>query len=391
MYLMEGGLLSLYSNDYNASRKTLTQAEMLDQELYTRSLTRQATTFIINDLVAPYRGEDFESVMLNLLLALAYLQEGSVEDALVEARKVDKKLEAINSQYPQDKKNAYKEDAFVRWLMGMLYEIEPTSANLNDAFISYRKALNIYMNDYRTDYNLGPPALLVRQYLRLAEWMGGEEFREAKRWFSDVKYMSQKARDKRSTLTFIHFNGKSPIKIEKSITAPLPDGYIVKVAFPQYEDRPFTIEESTIRALRADGKLFRTRSRLGEPVARIACTNLSNREGRIMTKAIARASAKYAGGKKMVEEAKVRYGEWGEILAKTFVDVYIVMSEVADTRCWHSLPSQIRVAQLDVPPGTYVLSADCLNRQKQIVEKLDFGTVTTKPGETRFFTFCTAR
>jgi len=108
--------------------------------------------------------------MLNLLLALAYLQEGSVEDALVEARKVDKKLEAINSQYPKGKKNGYKEDAFVRWLMGMLYEIDPTSANLNDAFISYRKALNIYKKDYRTDYGLGPPVLLKKQYLRLAEW-----------------------------------------------------------------------------------------------------------------------------------------------------------------------------------------------------------------------------
>jgi hypothetical protein len=34
---------------------------------------------------------------------------------------------------------------------------------------------------------------------------------------------------------------------------------------------------------------------------------------------------------------------------------------------------------------------DCLSRHKQIVEKLDFGTVTTKPGETRFFTFCTTK
>lgn len=391
MYLMERGLLSLYSHDYTTSRKTLTEAEILDEELYTKSLTRQATTFIINDLVAPYRGEDFESVMLNLLLALAYLEEGSVEDALVEARKVDKKLEAINSQHPKGKKNAYKEDAFVRWLMGMLYEIDPTSANLNDAFISYRKALNIYRKDYVTDYMLGPSVLLKKQYLRLAEWMGEEEFREAKRWFSDIKYVSQKDKEKRSTLTFVHFNGKSPVKVEKSITAPLPDGHIIKVAFPEYQNRPFTIVESRIQALRADGKVFRTRSRLGEPVSSIARTNLQNREGRIMAKAIARAAAKYAGGKEMVEEAKERYGDWGEILAKAFVNVYIVMSEIADTRCWNSLPSQIRVAQLNVPPGTYVLSANCLNRQEQSVEKLDLGTVTTKPGETRFFTFCTTK
>jgi len=42
LYLMERGLLSLYTHDYTISRKTLTEAEILDEELYTKSLTRQA-------------------------------------------------------------------------------------------------------------------------------------------------------------------------------------------------------------------------------------------------------------------------------------------------------------------------------------------------------------
>jgi hypothetical protein len=390
LYLMEGGLLSLYDDDYRTCRNILTEAELLDEDLYTKSITRQAATFIINDLVAPYRGEDYESVILNFLLALAYLQEGSVEDALVEARKVDKKLEAINSQYPEDKKNAYKEDAFVRWLMGMLYEIDPTSVNLNDAFISYRKALNIYKKDYHKNYGIGPPLLLKKHYLSLAAWIGGGEFRRAKRRFKDIAFLSQKDKRRISTLTFIHFNGKAPIKVEKSITSPLPDGHIIKVAFPKYQDRSFTIVGSRIRASRVDGKrIFRTRSRLGEPIARIAHKNLENREVRIMAKAIARATLKYAGSKSIAEEAEERYGEWGGLLAKALTSTFVVLTEKADLRCWQSLPSEIRVAQMHVSPGTYILQADCLNNNGERVERLSLGTVTTKPGETRFFTFCT--
>jgi hypothetical protein len=389
---MEGGLLSLYNEDYTTCRNILTDAELLDEELYTKSITRQATTFIINDLVAPYRGEDYESVMLNLLLALAYLQEGSVEDALVEARRVDKKLEAINSQYPEDKKNTYKEDAFVRWLMGMLYEIDPTSANLNDAFISYRKALDIYKKDYQKNYGTDTPLLLEKQYLSLAEWIGGNEFRRAKPRFKDVACLSQKDKKRISTLTFIHFNGKSPIKVEKSITSPLPDGQIIKVAFPKYEDRPFSIVSHEIQAVEVNSKLvFRGRSQLGEPVARIAHTNLENREARIMAKAIARATIKYAGSKSIAKEAEERYGRWGGLLAKALCSTFVVLSEKADIRCWQSLPNEILVTQLHVPPGTYDLKADFLNSKGIGVEQLGLGTVTTKPGETRFFTFCTTK
>ncbi|MBW1741366.1 MAG: hypothetical protein JRJ42_09590 [Deltaproteobacteria bacterium] len=392
LYLMESGLMNLYNHDYASCRNILTEAESLDEELYTMSITRQATTFVINDLIAPYRGEDYESVMLNLLLALAYLQEGSVEDALVEARKVDKKLEAINSQYPEDKKNAYKEDAFVRWLMGMLYEMDPTSANLNDAFVSYRKALDVYEKDYLNNYGIGPPVLLKQNYLSLAEWIGGSEFDEAKRRFDGVPFLSQKDKKRISTLTFIHFNGKSPIKVERSITSPLPDGHIIKIAFPKYQDRPFTIVDSEMCATKVnDRRTFRARSHLGEPIAKIAHSNLENRKVRMLAKATARAAAKYAGTKLMEERAEERFGLLGGLMAKVLGNAFIVLSEKADLRFWQSLPGEIRVAQLHVPPGTYLLEAHCLTGNGEDIEKLRLGTVTTKPGENRVFIFRTIK
>ena len=91
-------------------------------------------------------------------MALNYTAAGHHEDALVEARKVDSKLNVINSRYADDKKNVYKEDAFIRFLMGVLYEAE---GEVNDAFISYRKAEEIYRNDYAANYGVSAPSLLI--------------------------------------------------------------------------------------------------------------------------------------------------------------------------------------------------------------------------------------
>jgi len=145
LYYMEEGLLAHFAGRYDESNQSLLKAEEILDELYTRSISKQAASFVINDNTIPYRGEDFEDAMVNLFLALNYAGLGLMEDALVEARQVDNELNIINSRYEDESKNVYSEDAFIRFLMGVLYE---ANDEINDAFISYRKAEEIYRTDY---------------------------------------------------------------------------------------------------------------------------------------------------------------------------------------------------------------------------------------------------
>ena len=145
LYYMEQGLLAHFAGHYAKSNQSLLKAEAILDELYTRSVSKQAASFVINDNTIPYRGEDFEDAMVNLFLALNYAGQGLMEDALVEARQVDNELNIINSRYDDASKNVYSEDAFIRFLMGVLYE---ANDEINDAFISYRKAEEIYRTDY---------------------------------------------------------------------------------------------------------------------------------------------------------------------------------------------------------------------------------------------------
>ena len=76
---------------------------------------------------------------MNVYLALNFAAQGLPDEALVEARKVDLKLKEYARQY--EGKNAYQEDAFARYLSGILYE---STGEINDAFIAYKKAYEAY-------------------------------------------------------------------------------------------------------------------------------------------------------------------------------------------------------------------------------------------------------
>ncbi|MGD8531636.1 MAG: hypothetical protein PVG97_11695, partial [Syntrophobacterales bacterium] len=123
LFYLDEGMLAFSLGDFEKAIQAFTAAEQLMEELYTISISREATTFLINDNTAPYRGEDFESVMVNLFLALSYANLSKIEDALVEARKIDSKLATINLQYDDEHQNAYREDPFARMLIGIFYEM----------------------------------------------------------------------------------------------------------------------------------------------------------------------------------------------------------------------------------------------------------------------------
>src|SRR3990167_11162667 len=108
--------------------------------------------------------------MINIFQALNYCMVGDLDEALVEARQVDSKLSSINNRYKPGEKNAYKEDAFARLFMGIIYEASNTPEDMNNAFISYRKALEIYETDFQENYDVSTPSLLKENLLAAADY-----------------------------------------------------------------------------------------------------------------------------------------------------------------------------------------------------------------------------
>jgi hypothetical protein len=390
IYLMDQAILAHYAGDYVQSAKIFGEADQEFEERYTESITRYVATWLVNDLAAGYRGEDFEGVMINLFNAMNYAMLGQRAEALVEARRVDNRLNLINSKYDEDKKNVYKEDGFARFLMGILYEDGGTSQDLNDAYIFYKKAYKTYKDDFSLNYGTPPPPALKENLLSVAAFMGTEEWSHWKRSFPGVKFITLDQRSKQAEVYVIHYNGQAPVKAEESITIPVPGRRIVRIAFPGYQERPRNICSSVISAFGPRRKpVCRSRSVLAEHIGRIAMKNLENRKARVKAKAIARATTKFVIGKAASDEIRKEQGGMAGLIADILTTVVAGVTEQADLRCWRTLPAEIRVAKLMVKPGEYRITAECLGQSDGVARRLGLGRYTLEAGDKRFIIFHT--
>ena len=180
----------------------------------------------------------------------------------------------------------------------------------------------------------------------------------------------------------LHLNGRTPIKEETVIVVPTPDAQVVKVAFPSYEKIPGRIVGARLHALPELGKQqFVADFRVGEPIGGIAIENLQNRRVRIYAKTLARVTAKYLAVRKAQREAADQYGGWAGLLTKVTGDMLIFISEQADLRSWRTLPEEILISKVTLPPGTYQLWAECLDASGRFVEKVELGRRELKAGD----------
>jgi hypothetical protein len=379
LFLLEKGMILHLNGQYRESVAVFEDAKLRWEELYTESLSKITASWVVNDYTLPYRGEDFERVMVNIFQALNFAVLEDFESALVEARDVDSKLAAINGQYPPGQKNVYREDAFARLLAGILYESAGSYSNLNDAFISYEKAYEAYTSDYREQYDLDPPQVLLENLCTMARWMGGskeEQYRDA---FSGQECQSLQEKSRKGEVIVIQYHGLTPGKRSESVLVPLPGGYISSFSFPQYSARFYEDGLRLISAHDQQGGVVHAETEVGEDISRIARKNLADRKTRILIKGVARPMGRYFIERHIENKIKEKHGReesrWFPILASFFN----LMLEQADLRSWQTLPAEIRIARFILDPGHYAFYLD---------QDVLLGDVTLSRGQKRFILFC---
>jgi hypothetical protein len=374
LHLMDAAAVNMYCGRYAESNDFLHLADQYAEDLWTKSLTAETAAFLLNDYTIPYSGEDFERALINMLSAVNYAVLSNYEDALVECRRLNNKLEFYNSKY-EDKKNAYKEDAFGRYLSGTIYEAEDPGSleDLDNAFIDYHKAMDAF-KDYQSQYGTPVPQVFLEDYLRVAEATGRlDEALESPE--APVTWASQESVREMGRLVLIHLNGRAPVKEQDKVLVPTPRGPIT-LAFPRFVVRPPACRGSALVARSAAGREFRAETELVEDINAIALRNLEDRRGRVVLKTLARAAAKQAAIEGISRQMGSREAQAAARLGLNLLNLVV---ERADTRSWRTLPGEIFFTRMFVPPGSYALRAElCEGRSR------DLGTVRVGPGETRF-------
>ncbi len=362
LYHFEHGYVDWMLSKYKESNEHLAKADRLIEDQM-KNYGREALALITNPSVKPYQPEDFEVVMVNYFKALNYLALNDYEAALVECRKINNKLHALNDKY-KDHKNRYQRDAFAHTLMGLVYE---ANSDYNNAFIAYRNALQVYEEDYLPDFGFGAPDQLKLDILRTAYLTGfHQEVRFYEKKFNlNYDHKTNKGKE----LVFFWLNGFGPVKSEWSINLTNVKGeggwitfaneeydisvpvYIgdkkeeeksafeklrfLRIAFPKYEERRPVYSDAIIRVGNKSEKF-----ELLQDMNEIAFKTLRDRMIREVSNSVLRLATKKA--------LEALASEQDDGLG-TLVSITNALTEKADTRNWQTLPYSISYARIPFP------------------------------------------
>lgn len=384
LYGMDRGLTLQLAGDYRQSNMVLEQAEEVVERLYTRTIRSEAAAFLTNDNALPYEGEAYEHVMINVVKALNYAVQGNLTEALVEARRIDHRLNVLGDRVKEP--NGYRNDGFARYVSGILYE---ATGDLNNAFIAYRNAFEAYEAMYGWLRIPSPPSLRA-DVLCMAEALGlTAEFENYRNKFPDVEWEPASARQDLAQVVVISYNGRAPRKEDRYLDIPISldalqlvllnrglsqssrqrdravvdsvlyglSGRVVRVALPRLVPQKTRVPFETVILKDAQERAFTVRSEPVHNVTALAEKSLADRMPAITAKALARAASKFAIAEAATigahQAAGKDAGPWVGLLVGLLTKGLAVMSEEADKRSWETLPDEIHVARAWVVPGRY--------------------------------------
>lgn len=339
LYLLEKSMILDRQGELKPSRSALTAADRIVDELYTTSVSKEAMSYVYNDSAQDYPGEDYEKVAIHIMMALSFLEDGDMNAAAVEARRINTRLNEINGFY-KDNKNKYTEDAFGRYLSGLIHEAK---GDYDSAIVDYKLALKAYKTEYQAFFGVrNPPGDLICALYHLLTNRGRTQ--EAMRLKSNYPRQVVKADMPDSSygeLIVIHQLGLISRKQEFSYLVNL-GREIHRFSFPRiFPLNPYRFGRTGVQVA---SKPF-TSAQLVQNFDGIAARTLEDRRLRLVAKQAARLILK----SQINQKARQELGPLGGLLT----NIFNAVTETADTRAWALLPSAFYVTRYALKPGKH--------------------------------------
>mgnify|MGYP003574954383 CR=1 FL=1 len=366
LYLMEKGKIEHLLGNYEKSNDLLEQAYIMIDDRIKTNAGQAISAKLTNPMAVPYKGEDFEKVTIHYYKALNYFHLGLPNEALVEAKRINIKLYQLNEKYKSNK-NKYSEDAFSQILQGILYE---STGDINNAFIAYRNAEEIYSRNGGNFFGVPMPEQLKQDLMRTAMSMGfTQEYNDYTKKYGAL----QQASSKPSGEAIIFWeNGLGPAKDQivlslagaggwyyasyidydgpQEIIIPIPVGTntatVNAIAIPKYRKRDSYYGKASV-VVNSNEQYFQ----LAQDFFPIARQCLKDRMLREVIDIALRFATKKAASEGLASLGKQMFGEDGEDIFRAAGDIAGVATEKADTRNWQSLPATISYTRVPLKEG----------------------------------------
>lgn len=368
LYMMERARVSQIGNDKLTSIEDFKQViegfRLNDDKaiISASNTASQSASLLTNDNAIPYAGEAYERVFVYHFQALNYLFNNEIEKALVEVRRAndeqqfalelhEKEIAAAQQQIQSKAKRNEKflrsfsalenaagrvknsfQNAYTFYASGIIYE---ATGKYNDAYIDYKKALNIFpQNKY-----------LQKDVLRLSKQLDmREDYQRYKKTFSIKEEILPK---NNGEIVVLYEHGYAPIKMEVKVPL-IVDNRVNAVAFPIYVNTWQNTSPLTLSIGNRKGN----RKKLGQTmpivyVQSLAAKALQEKLPSMMLRQILRLIAK----KQTSDASQKMFGDVGKLAT----DIFNLISENADRRSWLTLPNDAQIFRGAVPVGEHRL------------------------------------
>jgi len=374
LYLFEKGKMAHLLKQYDSSNLYFNEADVFIEDAHTTAKDL-ALGSLLNPMMETYKGEDFEKFMVHYYKALNYLGLGQGDEAMVEARRISLRSNAQQDK-TGDKANRYSDDAFALIMQGIIYE---QNGDMNNAFISYRNSVDIFLKSKNSWYGVSMPEQLKQDLLRTAAANGFTD--EVQRYSTLLNTTLQPAtKTAGGELILFWENGLAPVKQEQNFffgltkdglgnftftdatgTVNVPfifdnnlnkdnikaeDIRSLRVAFPKYLEQPVFYTQGTVSVNNAQYNFEQA-----ENINDLAFATLKERFVKDMTKTLSRLAIK-----KMAEVAaranKSEKDKDEREAVAAAIQVFSFVTEKADTRNWQSLPHTILYTRIPLQPGS---------------------------------------
>ncbi|SIQ74035.1 hypothetical protein SAMN05920897_11416 [Alkalispirochaeta americana] len=374
LYYLDSGMLLHYADSPAESSQRLSEAERLIEEYFTRSISQAAATFLINDTMRDYAGEDFEDIYLNVFKALNFNALGQTDGALVEARRINIKLNLLEDKYQSLAKGYAQADEAEG------PEIQPGESRFYSSALARYLSLVLRRGDGDMDG--------VRIDWELLQ----EAFREQSNLYDFplpfTDEVMQRPDDAR--ISVLVFTGRSPIKVAQTLWVLTRDGAVDIVraeedehlgrviegyhsfAFPgvqsgyrfKFELPRMQLRGSEITRIRvmADGRPLGD-VQLLENMEQIALDTFQIREPIIFLKTVTRTIIKGIAGQRAGQAMREAgsgslFGMAAGLAGSIATDIALDASEQADLRISRYFPAYAYAGEWDLPSGEYDIAVE---------------------------------
>lgn len=359
------GLLARLNKNYTESNFLLSESERLIREAYTQSVTANLASYVLNDNTKAYQGEEYEDIYLNLFKALNFIALGEQESALVELNRSMEKQAFLKQKYEQYSKQA-REYASQQGLGSIATESYASSFSTS-ALINYLA--------YLVAQSLGEESssYFAKEQVKHAFSSQPQLYR-----FALPSSLEQKEPEPdKERLHLISFNGQAPLKQERWEYVYLGPTNQAKIAYPVLVGRISNVQSIQVKA---NGQTQATLQKI-ESMSAVAIDTFRSKSQLTKTKAVLRAMSKAVGiaiyDSVIQQDDKLTAAE--ELLGLIF-RVAQDVSERADVRSTHFLPSEAWVGSIDLEPGLYDIEFSFLNATGGVLHTMVLPNQAVKQG-----------